>query len=362
MINKVEIFNFQSHKHTSLDFVDGTNVIIGKSDTGKSAIFRAINWVCSNRPLGDAYRSEWGGDTKVVLYTSEGNVVQRVKTNSRNEYIINDLVLTAFGYEVPDEVQNVLQMDFANIQSQMDKPFLLSSTPGEAAKLLNKAASIDDIDITMGNLKRNQNKINETINHNETQLEKYNKDIKSYNNIPLFEEKYNELYKKNEVYQDKRDKNNKIFAICSGIDEVNIDLESTKNVDVNLSNLKKLNKIYSDFVAQKERMKLLKNVILKITTRQEEIEKLKDVDDKISTINSLEKSIKSFNEKSEKTAKLEKLIAKISRINRTITGTKNSENVLEKEYKNLAPEKCPLCGNNMKTEKYEKPTKPQTPE
>ena len=36
MIIKVEIENFQSHKNTVLEFVPGTNVVIGESDAGKS--------------------------------------------------------------------------------------------------------------------------------------------------------------------------------------------------------------------------------------------------------------------------------------------------------------------------------------
>ena len=90
MLTRVEISNFQSHKHTVLEFIPGTNVIIGGTDTGKSALFRAINWVCSNRPLGDAYRSEWGGDTRVVLHTSEGNIIERFRSDTKNEYTIQN--------------------------------------------------------------------------------------------------------------------------------------------------------------------------------------------------------------------------------------------------------------------------------
>ena len=191
MISKVEIENFQSHEKTVMEFDPGVNVLIGKSDRGKSAIFRAINWPISNRPLGDSFRSEWGGDTRVVLFTSEGNKVERlrstVKSASRNEYILNDQVLKAFGTEVPEEVQNILQIDAFNIQAQMDAPFLLSSTPGEAARLLNKAASIDAIDQTVAGIKNALQKIDADTKYKERQLEKYQQDIKLYDNLPEIE-------------------------------------------------------------------------------------------------------------------------------------------------------------------------------
>jgi len=45
MINSLTIQNFQSHKNTTLEFDNGINIIIGQSDSGKTAIIRALNWV-----------------------------------------------------------------------------------------------------------------------------------------------------------------------------------------------------------------------------------------------------------------------------------------------------------------------------
>ena len=58
-------------------------------------------------------------------------------------------------------------MDEANIQSQMDVPFLPAVSQGEAARLLNKAASIDDIDYTISNLRSEYQKISNDIKFNE---------------------------------------------------------------------------------------------------------------------------------------------------------------------------------------------------
>ena len=134
MLKKVLIENFQSHKKSEFDFVPGVNVIIGASDTGKSAIFNAINWVATNRPLGESFRSEWGGDTKVTIHTSSDEQVGRNRTQSTNEYVINNTPLTAFKSDVPQAVLDVLQLDSYSIQSQMDSPFLLSLSPGEPLK------------------------------------------------------------------------------------------------------------------------------------------------------------------------------------------------------------------------------------
>ena len=351
MINKVIIDNFQSHKHTIMKFVPGTNVIIGESDTGKSAAFRAINWVCSNRPLGNAFRSEWGGDTKVTIFTSEGNVIQRLKTKSKNDYIVNNKTLSAFGSEVPAEVKNILQMDFANIQAQMDSPFLLSSTPGEAAKLLNKAASIDGIDHTISNLKRSYGRIDGNIKHNKSQLVGYNDDVKQYKNIPKLEKLYHILDEEKDLYIIKIGHKKIISNMIYDIKNVQHSLNDTKYVDENIEVLKKLNGEFQSLNINKEDTKNLRILIWQIIKTQEKIEKLKGIDDKVLTIKSLEKSIKTFKEKTEKTKKLREINSRIAQVNRTINTIKTTTNSLEKQFKNLAPELCPLCGNIMKSEK-----------
>lgn len=180
MITSVEIYNFQSHKHTLVNLVEGVNVIIGPSDAGKSSIFRAVNWVRSNRPLGDAYRSEWGGDTRAILTTDDGNVVERLRTDRDNMYIVNGIELKAFGTEPPEEVIKALRIDTYNVQTQDDPPFLLSMSPGEAAQVLNKAASIDVIDRAVGGLNREYRRITQRMGVKEEQLKKQEKELESF--------------------------------------------------------------------------------------------------------------------------------------------------------------------------------------
>lgn len=347
MINKVIIENFQSHKHTVVEFVPGTNVIIGESDTGKSAIFRAINWVCSNRPLGDAFLSEWGGDTKVVLYTSEGNVIERLKTKYRNEYIINGEVLEAFGKDVPDEVLNILQMDFANIQAQMDTPFLLSYTSGEAAKLLNKAASIDDIDSTMEKLRWSYKKIGGKIKTDEAMLKVYKEEIKEYSNIPLLEKKLNIIESSYSIYEEQQERYAQISYVLSNIKTAQKDLKKTEYVEKGILFFKNIDKSFQRYNERKEEARKVKALTLLIIEKQLKIERLRNVNTQISHVNSLEKKVNTLKEEKKKKAEIERIITQISKAKRMIDDLEISIKMREKQYKNLTPEICPLCGNLM---------------
>lgn len=157
MIRTISIHNFQSHKHTRLNLSPGVNVIVGSSDQGKSAVLRALGWVVNNRPSGDAFRSDWGGDT-VVEIEAENSSIVRKKTDKTNEYqlsiggkSVNDTVFKAFGQDVPNEISTALNFASINSQSQLDSPFLLSSdwTPGRVAEYLNEAAGLGVIDHAM---------------------------------------------------------------------------------------------------------------------------------------------------------------------------------------------------------------------
>ena len=69
MITKIEIKNFQSHKHTVIDFSNGVNVIIGSSDCGKSAIIKAMRWCITNSPAGNSFRSNFASEKEPTSVT-----------------------------------------------------------------------------------------------------------------------------------------------------------------------------------------------------------------------------------------------------------------------------------------------------
>jgi len=157
MIKEVYIQNFQSHKQTVLSLAPGINVILGSSDSGKTAILRALRWLIWNRPQGDAFRSNWGGDTSVSLRIASDDrdfLITRGKSKSDNIYTLDNLEFRAFGTDVPEEIANVLNINEINFQQQLEKPFLLDSSPGEIASHFNHIAHLDTIDFAISNIQK----------------------------------------------------------------------------------------------------------------------------------------------------------------------------------------------------------------
>jgi len=155
MIKSLSIQNFQSHKDTTLELDKGVNVVVGQSDSGKTAVLRALKWLATNRPSGDAFRSRWGGDTGMRVELKEGTVITRQRDKRNNTYGIDDTQLfKALGTDVPESVVTMLNLSNLSWQGQMDSPFLLSSSPGEVARALNEVADLEKIDTTLFNANR----------------------------------------------------------------------------------------------------------------------------------------------------------------------------------------------------------------
>jgi DNA repair protein SbcC/Rad50 len=151
MLSELIINNFQSHKETELTLSPNVNVIIGSSDSGKTAILRALRWLMWNRPIGDAFRSTWGGNTEVAVQV-DGKYILRVKNKNENMYAIEETAFSAIKTDVPDEIIKMLNINSINLQSQFDRPFLLDMSPVAVAQFFNTIAHIDSIDTGLYNV------------------------------------------------------------------------------------------------------------------------------------------------------------------------------------------------------------------
>ena len=147
MIESVNLTGFQSHKSTRLDFDNGVNVVIGKSDCGKSAIIRALRLVLENKPRGDSFLNHDCKDMTVSMKIN-GTGITRGQ-GSENTYTAGKEKFTAFGQSVPEPIVAATKFHDVNAQFQLDSPFLLSMTPGEAGQYLNSIMNLDIIDQTV---------------------------------------------------------------------------------------------------------------------------------------------------------------------------------------------------------------------
>jgi exonuclease SbcC len=173
MIKSLELKNFQSHKLTVLEFHPGINSIIGASNSGKTAVLRAIYWLARNRPSGQAFiafdnRDKNGDakditsialqidDTRLVRFRRKGVNGYELWTPESDESGAPALTFEAVGTDVPEEIARALNFSDVNIQRQMDAPFLFSDSPADVARFFNAIIRLDLIDRVLSTAEGNR--------------------------------------------------------------------------------------------------------------------------------------------------------------------------------------------------------------
>jgi|AntDeeMinimDraft_6_1070357.scaffolds.fasta_scaffold00493_7 chromosome segregation ATPase len=396
MIKNLRIQNFQSHKNTQLSFDPGVNTIIGPSDSGKTSIIRALRWLVWNRPLGDSFRSSWGGDTEVDLETND-DFIQRHK-GSDDWYLLktpeNEYEFKAFGRKPPEEVKKVLNISSINLQQQMDSPFLISDNSGEVSRHFNKVARIDQIDSSLKAVEGWVRSINSDIKGAKKEIERYQDSLKEYEYLGQMEKDI-EILEAVENQKSKKQKNCYELGLLS---------KNIKNVDEEISNKSILlpaeslvNGIIKLFEAKNkvhQKSSQIKDVLNKIDTTEQKLDNLqvlvskeegtenilnlitkrKKLEKKETKLNSLIHKIKSVDReiaerktltsskdlvdpilrahkkrrsKSNEINKLGSLNDEIDLVNSNLQDRKEELEQLEKKWHEQVPEECPICGNKM---------------
>lgn len=338
MITKIEIKNFQSHKNTVLEFDKGVNVICGESDNGKSAVIRAIRWVVENQPQGiEKINSNWNENFKeplsVKLYTEKG-YVERIRDKKRNGYNIckngeKEIVLDAIGKGVPKEVTDFLNVSDVNFQFQLDPPYLLSKSSGEASKYLNEIVHLDSIDKIMSIADSDKRQLSSEQKIVESDIKKLEEELK---NTEWIDEADN-LCKRTE----------KLYEIVSNLNDKQNELEFQIN---------SYNELESSKIDLTEHNKLIKE-IEDIT-----IPDTKELEDSISNYDLYGSQIVDLNEAKKLVIDIDSIIIQdtkeledsISQYSELSNNVQQYEKELV-ELRDCLPSICPLCGNELDKEK-----------
>lgn len=151
MLQSLTLRNFQAHRKLVLELDPGITMITGRTDIGKSAIIRALYWLVFNRPEGSKFIS-WGQDRVLVGLKLDDKRIRRVRTKTENLYLLEAHAFTAFGNEVPGEIQQALKLGEVNFQQQYDPPFWLQDTAGAVARQLNQVVDLGIIDRSLAHL------------------------------------------------------------------------------------------------------------------------------------------------------------------------------------------------------------------
>jgi len=347
MIKSLKISNFQSHKNSELVFAPGVNVIVGASDSGKTAIIRALRWLIWNRPNGEAFRSTWGGDTRVEIQVDD-NIIVRGKTKDiPNLYSVNTKVLQAFKTDVPEQVQKYLNVDETNLQQQLDAPFLISSSPGEVASYFNRIAHLDQIDTGLKSIQADIRKVTGEIQSDKDRVEELKENARAYAYLEWAEIELEVLEKDQELLQKKMNAWTKLKDLTKSIGEVEEEIEQAssllpfeKKVDQILSLHKSRKEKEEEHTALHQICEALTGIDSDLRSLNNVIQFEKEVDEVLTEINrvaDLEEKVRSF----------KVLIRDIKQIDTDLDELERDIEELEQQFHDEMPDQCPLCDTNL---------------
>jgi DNA repair protein SbcC/Rad50 len=349
LLKSLSLSNFQSHKKSLLEFSPNVNSIIGSSNSGKTAILRALYWIIYNRPSGIDFVSHWNRDKKgnPVNKTSANIVfdneeIERIKSEEQSGYLVNGKLLEAVGLSVPDSVSQLINMDEVNIQRQMDSPFLLSESPADVARFFNKIINLDLIDEVLSKAENKRRKLNASIESNQERKKSLTLEIENYNWLDLAEslfEKIDNIETKNKELIEKKEAIYSLMITLNGtvvtknkyekiINDSDIIIEKLERfIGANKEHEKKKAEIKTILMYYEEAHLVLVNTkgIEKASKIIEQIEEIDNEDDQ------------------DKKDLLQSIIETLETTEINIDKYKKQIDKLEKQL----PDICPLCGGKI---------------
>ena len=343
MIKSIRLQNFQSHQDSILEFTNGINIISGSSNNGKSSIIKAINWIISNEPKGTDIITYNEKECRVKLEIDD-NIIEKIKSDKENKFIINDIELKSVGQSIPEEINN-LNFNELNLQMQFDKFFLLQDSPGEVARILNRIINLSIIDESIKKIKSKVNKKKNDIDYLEEDINTIKIKLDKYNNLEEIEDI---IIKCENLEKEKESIKEKIFdldELKNNINKNNLELKKYKNIDKQKVLLKKLKLLKLNFEEINNKIFKLNNIKKDYINNIEELESYKYNKVKLELIKKLKNKISDYNNLADKIDTLESYKENknmIKELNNKIFNIGQLKSNLLKELKI-----CPICKRSM---------------
>ncbi|EFI42288.1 AAA family ATPase [Peptoniphilus sp. oral taxon 386] len=260
-ITKVELINFQSHENTVIDFHRGLNVILGNSDSGKTAILRAIKWALYNEPSGNYFIREGEKETSVTIYFNTGAVVKRYRSNSKNTYYLKksnleEFNFDGFGLTVPKEIITEIGMSkinldnslnsIINIAEQLDGPFLLNEKTSVRASAIGRIIGVNYIDDALRETIRDNKQIASDIKYLKSKKEIIEAEILKFDYLKETEVLLNTLIEIKEIITYSKTRLNKLIELKNKYEFNNNELEKLRKENSKYKNLDLLYNLLSN--------------------------------------------------------------------------------------------------------------------
>lgn len=210
-IKSLWLENFQGHQDTKMALSEGLNVIVGESSHGKSAIYRALNWLYDNAGQNPRqYIKKGATHAKVTVELTNGFRISRIvesKRSGKNGFEVynphtNELVET--NTKGIDEVRALLgfhkvpldggkELDI-NFMGQGESWFFIGKhvTPSDRAKMIGSIFGTHYTDAVLKDMEGTLKKTDTQVKGLKEQWEELDKEIEGYAYLNTVESRLSE--------------------------------------------------------------------------------------------------------------------------------------------------------------------------
>ena len=208
--------DWMAHKHTVIKPDKHINLITGTSDSGKSAIYRAIEFIYHMGQEG--YRQFHPGWVRhdasfatVIIKYDDGHIFERVKGEKKNEvrlHLNGEVIYeklkagTEYDKEISDFLGNppfLKPVGSFSFSSQHDSAFLVAQSDNAIPKIISKLSNSGDYDRAAEALKDEITALNPLIKASENKIKEIKNNLSEFDNLDELIAKYDVV--KSEIEQ-----------------------------------------------------------------------------------------------------------------------------------------------------------------
>lgn len=184
---KLSLKNFQSISEGELIFKTGLNFIVGQSNSGKTATFRALK-TCLSNILNSQRFIKKGTSKSVVVLEYNGNNITWKRTESESSYNINGEEFRKTGksdaFKILDSNTGFVKDSndvIMNIEEELQLPFPFGLAKTDLFKLYENVFCISDSAVILKEAKSHEDSVKNEINLLDLDVQKNNRKIEALN-------------------------------------------------------------------------------------------------------------------------------------------------------------------------------------
>src|SRR5690606_6223795 len=135
----------------------------------------------------------------------------------------------------------------------------------------------------------------------------------------------------------------KLTKLITEVIRIQTKIEKTKNIQQIEQKFERILSRYKEYEKQKKWLKKLEQVAHKVKIRKAYLKSTQYIDDCFMLVRKTDEEYQKYQTKQHALAKLKRLIGSVTSLNQSIQRIEREISLLEKEFRKLCPDECPLC-------------------